>query len=89
MAACTAIISHLVALANAAKDAGVSDIMVHAFTDGRDTSPTGGADFLATLHRELQAERRAHRHGRRPLLRDGPRQALGADEAGVGRDRLR
>lgn len=45
---------HLVALANAAKTAGVSDIMVHAFTDGRDTSPTGGADFLATLHRELQ-----------------------------------
>jgi len=47
--------SHLVALANAAKNAGVSDIMVHAFTDGRDTSPTGGADFLATLDRELKA----------------------------------
>lgn len=46
--------AHLVALANAAKDAGVNDIMVHAFTDGRDTSPSGGADFLATLHRELQ-----------------------------------
>jgi 2,3-bisphosphoglycerate-independent phosphoglycerate mutase len=46
--------AHLVALANAAQQAGVSDIMVHAFTDGRDTSPTGGADFLATLHRELQ-----------------------------------
>jgi 2,3-bisphosphoglycerate-independent phosphoglycerate mutase len=46
--------AHLVALANAAKAAGVSDIMVHAFTDGRDTSPTGGADFLATLDRELQ-----------------------------------
>ena len=46
--------THLVALANAAKAAGVSDILVHAFTDGRDTSPTGGADFLATLHRELQ-----------------------------------
>ena len=38
---------HLVALANAAHSAGVTDIMVHAFTDGRDTSPTGGADFLA------------------------------------------
>jgi 2,3-bisphosphoglycerate-independent phosphoglycerate mutase len=48
-------ISHLVALANGAKAAGVSDIMVHAFTDGRDTSPTGGADFLATLSRDLQA----------------------------------
>ena len=46
--------AHLVALANAAKHAGVNDITVHAFTDGRDTSPTGGADFLANLHRELQ-----------------------------------
>jgi 2,3-bisphosphoglycerate-independent phosphoglycerate mutase len=48
-------VAHLVALTNAAKAAGVSDIMVHAFTDGRDTSPTGGADFLATLNRDLQA----------------------------------
>jgi 2,3-bisphosphoglycerate-independent phosphoglycerate mutase len=48
-------VAHLVALANAAKRAGVNDIVVHAFTDGRDTSPTGGADFLATLHRELQS----------------------------------
>jgi 2,3-bisphosphoglycerate-independent phosphoglycerate mutase len=37
---------HLVALADAAHAAGVSEIFVHAFTDGRDTSPTGGADFL-------------------------------------------
>ena len=48
-------VSHLVALADGAKAAGVSDIMVHAFTDGRDTSPTGGADFLATLNRDLQS----------------------------------
>jgi 2,3-bisphosphoglycerate-independent phosphoglycerate mutase len=37
---------HLIALANAAHAAGVTDIFVHAFTDGRDASPTGGADFL-------------------------------------------
>src|SRR5438477_2260058 len=37
---------HLIALANAARAAGVTDIFVHAFTDGRDASPTGGADFL-------------------------------------------
>src|SRR4051794_8054342 len=37
---------HLIALANAAKGGGVEDIVVHAFTDGRDTSPTGGAGFL-------------------------------------------
>ena len=46
---------HLVALANAAHAAGVSDIMVHAFTDGRDTSPTGGADFLQTCEADLAA----------------------------------
>ena len=45
--------AHLVALAGAAKAAGVDDIMVHAFTDGRDTSPTGGAAYLATCAAEL------------------------------------
>src|SRR5258707_9178128 len=35
--------SHMIALANAAHTAGVTEIFVHAFTDGRDTSPTGGA----------------------------------------------
>src|SRR2546421_11995057 len=39
--------SHMIALANAAREAGVTQrIFVHAFTDGRDTSPTGGAGFL-------------------------------------------
>jgi 2,3-bisphosphoglycerate-independent phosphoglycerate mutase len=37
---------HLIALAQQARAGGVTDILVHAFTDGRDTSPTGGADFL-------------------------------------------
>jgi 2,3-bisphosphoglycerate-independent phosphoglycerate mutase len=40
---------HLVALATAAHDAGVADIAVHAITDGRDTSPTGGAGYLDTV----------------------------------------
>ncbi len=44
---------HLVALAQAAKAAGVEDIMVHAITDGRDASPTGGADYLATVEAGL------------------------------------
>ena len=38
---------HLVALAATAKGAGVDDIMVHAITDGRDTSPTGGKGYLS------------------------------------------
>jgi 2,3-bisphosphoglycerate-independent phosphoglycerate mutase len=46
---------HMIALANAAKAAGVDDIFVHAFTDGRDTSPTGGREFLKTCTKELRA----------------------------------
>src|SRR5215471_9552892 len=45
---------HMIALANAAHAAGVKEIFVHAFTDGRDTSPTGGAGFLRTCEMELQ-----------------------------------
>ncbi len=40
---------HLIALASAAKAAGVEDLMVHAIMDGRDTSPTGGAGYLTEL----------------------------------------
>jgi 2,3-bisphosphoglycerate-independent phosphoglycerate mutase len=46
--------SHMIALANAAREAGVAEIFVHAFTDGRDTSPTGGAGFLKTCEKELE-----------------------------------
>ena len=45
---------HLIALAAAAKSAGVGDIMVHAIMDGRDTSPKGGADFLAHVEAGLK-----------------------------------
>ncbi len=45
--------AHVVALANAAAAAGVGEILVHAITDGRDTSPTGGADYLTTLSAQL------------------------------------
>ncbi len=37
---------HLIAFVNAASEAGVDDIFVHAITDGRDTSPTGGKGYL-------------------------------------------
>src|SRR5476651_522008 len=33
---------HLYALVQVAKDAGIGKIFIHAFLDGRDTSPTGG-----------------------------------------------
>lgn len=44
---------HLAALCNAAKAAGVTDLMIHAITDGRDTSPTGGAAYMAKLEKDL------------------------------------
>jgi len=45
---------HLIALANAAKAAGADEIFVHAFTDGRDSSPTGGRDVLKLCEAELK-----------------------------------
>jgi 2,3-bisphosphoglycerate-independent phosphoglycerate mutase len=40
---------HLIALIKEAADCGVKDILIHAITDGRDTSPTGGANYLSTV----------------------------------------
>jgi 2,3-bisphosphoglycerate-independent phosphoglycerate mutase len=42
-------LEHLIALAKEAASAGVKEILIHAITDGRDTSPTGGADYLSTV----------------------------------------
>ena len=44
---------HLLALAEAAHAAGVKEIFVHVFTDGRDASPTGGANILRECEKEL------------------------------------
>ncbi len=46
-------LAHLIALAKAAKTAGVDQIFVHAITDGRDASPTGGAGYLADCATKL------------------------------------
>jgi 2,3-bisphosphoglycerate-independent phosphoglycerate mutase len=40
---------HLRALVHWAAQKQVPDLVIHAFTDGRDTSPTGGADFVAEV----------------------------------------
>ena len=40
---------HVKALIDVAAKSGVDDLVVHAFTDGRDTSPTSGAASLAEL----------------------------------------
>jgi 2,3-bisphosphoglycerate-independent phosphoglycerate mutase len=44
---------HLKALVKLAAGEGVEDIVIHAFTDGRDTNPDSGAGFLAELEAEL------------------------------------
>ena len=44
---------HLIALAVAAKEAGVDNIKVHAITDGRDSSPTGAQEYLSCCEDEL------------------------------------
>ena len=44
---------HLKALIEIAAKEGVEDLVIHAFTDGRDTSPTGGAPMLATVQEWL------------------------------------
>ncbi len=42
-------LAHLLALIEMGRDLGVADLVVHAFTDGRDTLPHAGAEFLARL----------------------------------------
>lgn len=44
---------HVYALLKVAKDAGVEDVYIHCFMDGRDTSPTGGKDYLAELQAQI------------------------------------
>jgi 2,3-bisphosphoglycerate-independent phosphoglycerate mutase len=45
---------HLRALLHTAAEVGVEDLVVHAFTDGRDTLPHDGTKFLATLEGWMQ-----------------------------------
>lgn len=44
--------NHLSALLRMAKHHGVADTWVHAFTDGRDTSPNGGIDYCKSFQKE-------------------------------------
>jgi 2,3-bisphosphoglycerate-independent phosphoglycerate mutase len=48
-------INHLKALCTAAHQAGLSEVYVHAFTDGRDTDPKSGLGFLNDLQIHLNA----------------------------------
>ncbi len=46
-------IDHLKGLCSLAKDAGLDQVYVHAFTDGRDTDPKGGLGYLKDLQGHL------------------------------------
>jgi len=46
--------SHLYALIDMAQRAGIADICVHPFLDGRDTPPKSAAGYLCELEAELQ-----------------------------------
>ncbi len=73
--------NHAVALAKIVSDAGVP-VAFHAFMDGRDTPPRAGADYMGRLVDELPTSVRVATV-MRPLLRDGPRQSLGACVEGL------
>ena len=47
-------INHLKALTTLCKEAGLTNVLVHAFTDGRDTDPKSGLGFLTDLQNHLK-----------------------------------
>lgn len=47
--------SHLKALTSLATEAGLKDIFIHGFTDGRDTDPNSGEHFLIDLENHLKS----------------------------------
>jgi 2,3-bisphosphoglycerate-independent phosphoglycerate mutase len=46
-------INHIKGLASIAAERGLSDVFVHVFTDGRDTDPKGGLDYVKDLEGHL------------------------------------
>lgn len=45
--------NHLYALLKLARDNGLKKVFIHAFLDGRDTSPNSGIDFIKSLQSEI------------------------------------
>ena len=48
-------LNHLAALLNLAAAEGLAEVVVHAFTDGRDTAPDGGAEYVRSVQRATEA----------------------------------
>lgn len=47
-------IKHLMALTDLCKNEGLTNVFIHAFTDGRDTDPKSGLGFITALQDHLQ-----------------------------------
>src|SRR5450432_526993 len=47
-------INHLKALVDVCKKEGLEDVLIHAFTDGRDTDPKSGLGFITELQDHLK-----------------------------------
>lgn len=47
-------LDHLIALLRFFKKEGIDNVYVHAFTDGRDTSPHGGIEYVRRFEREAK-----------------------------------
>jgi 2,3-bisphosphoglycerate-independent phosphoglycerate mutase len=47
-------LTHLYALLKMARQEGVQDVFVHCFTDGRDTPPNSGIEYLRELQQQMQ-----------------------------------
>lgn len=50
-------IDHFIAVIDILEKTSIDDINIHAFTDGRDTSPQGGKDYLKTLLSNLEGKK--------------------------------
>lgn len=44
---------HIIAILRAAKDEGIEQVFLHAFTDGRDSPPTAGSQHIRELERDM------------------------------------
>ena len=47
-------LTHLYALLRTAREYGLERVFVHAFMDGRDTPPTGGAGYIGQLEKKMR-----------------------------------
>ena len=50
-------INHLKALCDITEEQGLENVFIHAFTDGRDTAPKGGVEYMKNLLKHLEGKK--------------------------------